>query len=270
MFNYFRRKRRDRWLAQHPIADELWLPVTTMPVLKNLSASELARLREFAAWFLHTKTISPKGDLIFSDPMRVILAAQAVLPILNLGHDAYDDWQEIIIYPSQFLAPTRHVDHIGVVHEGEHALAGQARGDGPVLFSWHDVMEGPWLDGWNVVIHELAHKLDMRNGGHANGYPSLHAGMNHDDWKSAFSDAFAHLQSLSYSDEHSAIDLYAATNPAECFAVLSEVFFERPLVLQENYPAVYEQLSQFYKQDPVERLHPQRYRPVQTYYGAMQ
>lgn len=268
MLNYFRRKRRDRWLAQHPIADELWLPVTTMPVLKNLTPNELARLRELAAWFLHTKAISPKGELIFSDPMRVILAAQAVLPILNLGFEAYDDWQEIIIYPSQFLAHSRHIDPIGVVHEGEQLLAGQARGDGPVLFSWHDVMEGPWLDGWNVVIHELAHKLDMRNGGHANGYPALHARMDHDAWKSAFSNAFAHLEYLAHSGEPSDIDLYAATNPAECFAVLSEVFFERPLLLQETYPAVYAQLALFYKQDPVERLHPQRYRPVPQFYEA--
>jgi Mlc titration factor MtfA (ptsG expression regulator) len=186
---------------------------------------------------------------------------------LNLGHDAYDDWQEIIIYPSQFRTTTRFVDHIGVVHESENVLAGQARSDGPVIFSWHDVMEGPWLDGWNVVIHELAHKLDMRNNGQANGYPILHPGMDHDAWKSAFTDAFAHLQALADANQESPIDLYAATNPAECFAVLSEVFFERPLVLQEVYPAVYEQMSQYYKQNPVERLYPQRYRPVQTHYG---
>ncbi|WP_288843286.1 zinc-dependent peptidase [uncultured Deefgea sp.] len=265
MLNYFRRKRRDHWLAQHPIDDALWLPATTMPVLKNLSVSELARLRELAAWFLHTKVIQASEGIEFSDPMRVILAAQAVLPILNLGFEAYDDWQEIIIYPRPFYADHRHVDAIGVVHESAQLLAGQARGDGPVLFSWNDVMNGPHLDGWNVVIHELAHKLDMKNGGNANGYPALHAGMSEAAWQSAFTAAFADLSSKADAGEHSDIDLYAATNPAECFAVLSEVFFEAPQILQAHYPDVYTQMVLFYKQDTAQRLSPSPYRPISQY-----
>ncbi|QLG89793.1 zinc-dependent peptidase [Chitinibacter bivalviorum] len=244
---------RNWWLNRHPISDELWLPLTTMPILQGLSADELKRLKQIAAWFLHTKAISPTKGIEFSDPMRVVLAVQAALPILNLGFDAYDDWKEIIIYPSQFVSKTRQRDHHGLIHEGEQVLAGQARSDGPVLFSWHDVMEAPWQDGWNVVIHELAHKLDMRNG-YPNGDPPLHYGMKPSDWKAAFSHAFIDLQHRARTGEYSPIDLYAATNPAECFAVCSEVFFEDPHKLNDTYPAVYEQLKLFYRQDPISRL----------------
>lgn len=251
---------RQWWLKRHPISDELWLPLTTMPILRGLKASELQRLKVLAAWFLHTKSISPVKDIEFSDPMRLVLAVQAVLPILNLGFDAYDDWQEIIIYPSQFVTPTSERDRHGFVHEGEQVLAGQARSDGPVLLSWHDVMEAPWQDGFNVVIHELAHKLDMRNG-FPNGNPPLHHGMNQDHWQAAFSHAFIDLQHKARSDEYSPIDLYAATTPAECFAVCSEVFFEDPHTLFDTYPAVYEQLKLFYRQDPKTRLPRVGYRP---------
>jgi Mlc titration factor MtfA (ptsG expression regulator) len=260
MFGFFQRHYRNWWLKRHPIADDLWLPVTTMPILRGLSIDELARLKLLAAWFLHTKSISPTNDIIFSDPMRVVLAVQAVLPILNLGFDAYDDWQEIIIYPSQFVSTTRERDLHGLVHEGKQVLAGQARSDGPVLLSWHDVMEAPWQDGWNVVIHEFAHKLDMRNGS-PNGDPPLHHGMNAKAWKAAFSAAFQDLSQRAQYGEHSSIDLYAATNPAECFAVCSEVFFEDPHTLNDTYPAVYQQLKLFYRQDPLNRLPRVGYRP---------
>ncbi|WP_410497947.1 zinc-dependent peptidase [Chitinibacter sp. S2-10] len=260
MLQLIRNLHRNWWLKRHPIDDTLWLPVTTMPILQGLSSAELARLKLLAAWFLHTKAISPVKDIEFSDPMRVVLAVQAALPVLNLGFDAYDDWKEIIIYPSQFVSPSRERDHYGFVHEGDIVAAGQARSDGPVLLSWHDVMEAPWQDGFNVVIHELAHKLDMRNG-YPNGNPPLHHGMRQKDWQQAFSHAFHDLQHKASHGEYSPIDLYAATDAAECFAVCSEVFFEDPHTLNDCYPAVYRQLKLFYRQDPITRLPRVGYRP---------
>ncbi|WP_081986479.1 zinc-dependent peptidase [Chitinibacter sp. ZOR0017] len=261
MLQLLRHHYRQWWLKRHPIEDALWQPLSTMPILRGLDEGEMKRLRELAAWFLRTKTITPVAGIELSDPMRVILAMQACLPILNLGFDAYDDWHEVIIYPSQFISQTRERDLSGLVHEGEQILAGQARSDGPVLLSWHDVMESPWLDGFNVVIHELAHKLDMRNG-YPNGEPPLHYGMNRDDWKAAFQAAYQDLQWRANAGHPSEIDLYAATDPAECFAVLSEMFFESPQILNANYPQVYRQLQLFYRQDPIARLSRVRYRPV--------
>ncbi|WP_148715122.1 M90 family metallopeptidase [Chitinolyticbacter meiyuanensis] len=263
MFGLFRAQRRKRHLAANPIPDALWREAMSMPLFIGLTGDERARLREQAAWFLHQKTITPLHGLELDDQARVILAAQAVLPILNLGFDAYDDWHEVVLYPGQFLTRDRYTDAIGVVHEGEQILAGQARPEGPVLLSWLDVSQSAWLDGWNVVIHELAHKLDMRgSGGHANGRPLLHKGMDAEAWKQAFSAAFAQLNGLADFNRYSPIDLYAAENPAECFAVFSEYFFETPHAVADHYPAIYEQLKQFYQQDPLARLPRVRYRPA--------
>ena len=119
--------------------------------------------------------------------------------------------------------------------------------------------------GYNVVIHEFAHKLDMRNGD-PNGFPPLHKGMAPADWKRAFSDAYrdflAKVEAAEALPERRMqrvldalpLDPYAAESAGEFFAVASEAFFETPEVLAPAYPAVYEQLRLFYKQDPGARL----------------
>ncbi|SMC24110.1 hypothetical protein SAMN02745857_01752 [Andreprevotia lacus DSM 23236] len=261
MFNFLQRYRRDRFLASQPIPDAIWDRILALPLFIGLTLAEQAGLRQHAAWFLHEKTITLIDGLELSDEQRVLLAAQAVLPILHLGFDAYDDWHEVIVYPGHFRARDRYTDHFGLVHEREQILAGQARPGGAVLLSWADAEASAWLDGWNVVIHEFAHKLDQRNGA-ANGDPPLHKGMSADAWKRAFSNAYNHLVWLAERNEYSPIDLYAAENPAECFAVFSEYFFETPHAIADHYPAVYEQLRQFYKQDPLQRLPRVRYRPA--------
>ncbi|WP_084186801.1 M90 family metallopeptidase [Andreprevotia chitinilytica] len=261
MFGYFKRRKRERYLAGNPIPDSLWQRVINLPLFIGLTDYEHNRLRQHAAWFLHEKTITAVGGLALTDEMRVLLAAQASLPILHLGFDAYDDWHEVILYPGQFVSRDRYTDRSGLVHEYEQVLAGQARSDGPVLLSWMDVNESPWLDGWNVVIHEFAHKLDMRSG-EANGCPPLHKGMSYEAWKRAFSRAYDDLVMRADQDHYSPIDLYAAENPAECFAVFSEYFFETPHAIADHYPAVYAQLCAFYKQDPLARLPRVRYRPA--------
>ncbi|KAF0812753.1 Protein MtfA [Andreprevotia sp. IGB-42] len=261
MFSFVKRYLRKRYLARHPISDTIWQQVIALPLFTGLSAAEKGQLREQAAWFLHKKSITAIDGLEVTPGMRVLLAAQAVLPVLNLGFDAYDDWHEIILYPGLFRTRDRYTDHFGLVHEREQILAGQARSNGPVLLSWADVAESAWLEGWNVVIHEFAHKLDMRSGD-PNGDPPLHKGMSAAAWKRAFSNAYHHLVMLADRGEYSPIDLYAAENPAECFAVFSEYFFETPHAIADHYPAVYEQLKQFYKQDPLARLPRVRYRPA--------
>jgi len=105
------------------------------------------------------------------------------------------------------------------------------------------------------VIHELAHKLDMLNGD-ANGLPPLHSGMHVEEWASAMQQAYDDLnrQLDANPDSETAIDPYAAENPAEFFAVTSEYFFSAPDLLHQAYPQVYRQLSLFYRQDPLARL----------------
>lgn len=265
MFSFLNCLQRDKVLSAPPIADTLWQDICHLPLLRGLNPDELLLLRQHATWFLHDRVFSPANGAQFDDKQYLIIAVQCCLPLLNLGFDCLDDWREVIVYPGEFISRNRTYEsvgeYLGVIHESDEVLAGQARSDGPLLLSWLDCAESPWLDGWNVPIHEIAHKLDMRSG-EANGCPPLHADMDYQAWKSAFSHAFADLKRQDEADEFGPIDYYAAENPAECFAVLSEYFFELPHLLFDTYPAVYQQLQLFYRQDPKSRLTPIKYRPT--------
>ncbi|WP_051304889.1 M90 family metallopeptidase [Chitinilyticum litopenaei] len=241
--------------------DALWQHASSAPLFRGLNQDELARLRRIADHFLASKVITPLDGLQPDAAGLARLAAQAALPILNLGQDAYDDWREVVLYPGQFRGPMRYADPIGVVHEYEETYAGMAHQGGALVLSWQDAQHAVELDAWNVVIHELAHKLDMRSG-YPNGNPPLHAGMDARRWQQVFSQAYGHLQQRADLGHYTSIDPYAAETPAECFAVFSEYFFEWPHTLKREYPAVYEQLQLFYRQDPAARLPDIRYRAL--------
>ena len=122
-----------------------------------------------------------------------------------------------------------------------------------MILSWEDAASVGADAGYNVVIHEFAHKLDMLNGD-ANGFPPLHADMSREVWSEVFTRAYADFCKRVDGDETTVLDPYAAENPAEFFAVMSEAFFQTPLVVKSHYPAVYRQLASFYRQDPALRL----------------
>jgi MtfA peptidase len=246
--------RRDRVLKRAQLDDQLWRgTVAQIPFLRVLSAAEAARLRDLSVLFLHEKHFSAAAGLQLSEPMRLFVAAQACVLILELGLEYYRGWSEIVVYPAQFVPRHQHVDEFGVVHQGEQPYAGEAWLRGPVVLSWEDVEGSHWPDGANVVIHEFAHKLDMLNGA-ANGYPPLHRGMRRETWSQAFGAAYQDFCTRVDRSEYTRIDPYASESPGEFFAVLSEVFFETPAVVRLEYPAVYEQLLQFYRQDPIRRM----------------
>ncbi|MEO7727083.1 MAG: M90 family metallopeptidase, partial [Burkholderiales bacterium] len=183
-----------------------------LPFLGGLTADERARLRETVILFLHQKSVRGAAGLHLDDAMRVFIAAQACILILNLDVDYYRGWVEIIVYPDEFVPTIEYTDEDGVVHVEREARAGEAWLQGPVILSWADV--APAADGVNVVIHEFAHKLDMLNGD-ANGHPPLHGDMRRADWTAAFTAAYADFCRRVDADEAIAIDPYAAESPAE-------------------------------------------------------
>ena len=188
--------------------------------------------------------------------MRAALAAVACLPVLNIGLRAYRGGQTVLVYPGSFLANHVYTDEAGVIHEETAPLAGEAWDGGPLVFSWDDVVESlEALDGYNVVIHECCHQLDMANGD-ANGMPPLPAGMDPSAWSAAFSAAFDALHASLDAGETPVLDPYAAESPGEFFAVACEAFFECPRLLRETLPAVHAQLTAYFHQDPAERLPP--------------
>ncbi|APV50659.1 hypothetical protein BWI17_13755 [Betaproteobacteria bacterium GR16-43] len=264
------------WLRGKPAAEaiavtpELWLRATAPWLfMRGLHDEERERLRGLCERFLAGKHFSGTHGLEVTPLMKVHVAAQACILVLELGIEWYEGWTEIIVYPSQF-APEREVmDEDGVVHVTNDPMAGEAWLGGPVVLSYEDVAmtgdEDARIAGYNVVIHEFAHKLDMRQG-EPNGFPPLHAGMSVAAWRKAFSEAYADFcvmvdeaDALAEEDDGEALDTlpidpYASESPGEFFAVTSEAFFETPELLEPTYPAVYEQFRLFYRQDPLARL----------------
>lgn len=233
------------------IPDALWAStLAALPFLDDLTVNEKKELKMKAEAFLAEKEFSTAGGLDLTDEICVSIAAQGCLPILNLGLAAYREWVGIVVYPNEFVVPRRIEDESGVVHEYDDVLSGEAWEGGPLIISWHDVqMAG---DGYNVVIHEFAHKLDMLNG-EADGMPALHSGIGEGEWQEIFFAAYDDFCRRVDDDEDTAIDPYASTDPAEFFAVLSESFFEVPDLVAAEYPALYHLFCRYYRQDPLSR-----------------
>ena len=246
----FRRWRMRRILKRHPIPHYIWQKVTRrMLVLKGLDAVQMAHLREMTTWFLDKKSITGAHGLEVTQSMKVVVAAQACLLILNLGVDYYDSWVEVILYPGAFRVNHTQMDAMGLVHDEANILSGESWLRGPVILSWDDVEQDTFhfQAGHNVVLHEFAHKLDALNGA-TNGMPPLRRGMSRVTWAKALSEAYDTLCLQVETGEPAFINSYAATSPAEFFAVLSEYFFTAPDILKNCCPSVHKQLTLFYKQ----------------------
>ena len=253
-----------------PIDEALWREATAdWLFLRGFAEEDKARLKGICERFLAMKHFSGTHGLEVDARMQVEIAAQACILVLELGIGWYEGWSEIIVYPSQFAPQREVVDEAGVVHLTNDPMAGEAWLGGPVILSYEDVAltadREVRVAGYNVVIHEFAHKLDMRNGD-PNGFPPLHAGMDPRAWKEAFTMSYEDFrrrveraEALPEPRAQAALDAlpldpYAAESAGEFFAVGSEAFFETPELLAPAYPAVYEQLRQFYRQDPLARL----------------
>ena len=255
MFKTIRRWKQKRILATSAIPEPLWREaLEALPFLAIYTEAELARLRQHVVLFLSAKSIVAARDFQVTPLMRVMIAIQACVLTLNLGSHYYDGWENVVVYPDEFVTGLEYEDEAGVVHRRDEPLAGEAIPGGPVILSWPDVeASADWSSaGMNLVIHEFAHKIDM-HGGEANGCPPLHPDMPRRTWQKTMAAAYAHFRERVEKGEETEIDPYAAESPAEFFAVLSEVFFAEPTLLQMEYPALYRQLAQFYRQDPGSR-----------------
>jgi Mlc titration factor MtfA (ptsG expression regulator) len=262
-----------RALVSRPIRaidESLWRRATAdYAFVQALGPEENRRLRMIAADFLARKTITGVAGQEIDDLVRVQIAAQACILVLELGLDYFGGWSEVVVYPGTFMPKREVIDEIGVVHTTHDTLAGEAWLGGPVVLSYEDVARTGdpvhAIEGYNVVIHEFAHKLDMLNG-QPNGFPPLHKGMSRETWKRVFTEAYLSFcrqvdaaDAREYHDGGAALnalplDPYAAENPAEFFAVISEAFFETPKTVVAGFPVVYDQLALFYRQDPATRM----------------
>ncbi|MDM4766471.1 M90 family metallopeptidase [Pelomonas sp. SE-A7] len=246
-----RRRRRQRLMAQ-PFP-QAWRRILRrrVPQVASLPADLQLRLKGLIQVFLAEKPIIGCDGLTVTDEMRVTIAAQACLPLLGAPRSFYPRLNQILLYPAAFVVDRPVNAPGGVLQEQRRALAGESWVQGQVLLSWQDVVQGAAdpADGQNVVIHEFAHQLDQLKG-HANGAPLLRDRAAYQRWSEVMQAEYQALQWRCAEGLPSLLNPYGATDPAEFFAVASEVFFEQPGELQALHPALYAELGGYYRLDP--------------------
>jgi Mlc titration factor MtfA (ptsG expression regulator) len=254
MWKSLRRWRRGRRLQRLDTSPQAWRQAwSALPLLDGLAADEAARLRELAALLLTEKSFEPVAGFALPPHAAQTIALLACLPVLHLGLDWLHDFTTIVVYPDSFVAEfDDHDETTGVVHRVREARSGESWDIGPLILSWADVADSGRCDGYNVVLHEIAHKLDGRDGA-VNGKPPLHRDMRIAAWSETFLAAFEDHRRNVERGTATALDAYAAEAPEEFFAVATEAFFELPSSLNALYPGVYDQLRRFYRQDPLSR-----------------
>ncbi len=244
--------REARVLARRAIPEALWqLTLARFPFLAWRDAADLAELRRLASLFLDRKEFTGASGLVVDDAMAVSIAAQAVLPVLRLGLAPYDGFVGIVVQPDEVRARREVMDDDGVVHAYDEVLAGEAMAGGPVMLSWRDVEQaGTSADwGYNVVIHEFAHVLDMGDGA-ADGVPPLSSAQARQDWLAVLMPAWDRLGEQVACGYDTLLDPYGATAVEEFFAVASETFFVSPKELRTEHPDLYGLLVRYFQQDP--------------------
>ena len=244
--------REARVLSRRAIPDALWrLTLARLPFLATRSADDLAELRRLASLFLDQKEFTGAGGLNIDDAMAVCIAAQAVLPVLQFGLAPYSGFVGIVVHADEVVARRETTDDDGIVHAWDEVVAGEAMAGGPVMLSWRDVAEsGESADwGYNVVIHEFAHVLDMGDG-EADGLPPLANAAEREAWAAVMDPAYERFCDQVEGGGETLLDPYGATSIAEFFAVASECFFVTPKEMRAEYPGLYGLLARYYRQDP--------------------
>ncbi len=232
------------------IDDAQWQALTARSALfSQLDPHRLARLRERCGEFLARKSFSAAAGHVLDDAQCLAIAAQACLPVVDLGIDWLDGWRELIVYPGGFRVRREHHDeHSGVVTEGDDELIGEAWERGPVILSWADIeadLDDPFA-GFNVVIHEIAHKIDMLDGA-MNGVPRLPASIARAEWIATMQAAYDDFVARVDAGEETLLDPYAAEAADEFFAVACEQYFSDPGVLRQASAGVCELLERLFR-----------------------
>ena len=259
MLSRLKRWRAARFDARHPFPADTWAGARArLPLLARVPEASAQRLGQRAWRFLHDKRLSLHPDLdpaALDSEERLALAAQACL--LTLGwsehehQEAFANVHEVLVLPDAFRRQVEEMDEAGVMHVYEDERAGETFYQGPVVIAFPDLVESGGLDGFNVVIHEFAHKLDMGNSQDVDGFPPLPVAIASREWHREFTAVWQDLQRRLEAGDPTPIDDYAASHPGECFAVCCETFFSAPDRLMEAYPGLYDLLCRYFQQQPL-------------------
>lgn len=250
----WRRGREARALQRRAIPDALWeATLAALPFVAARPPVQRERLRRLASLFLDRKEFSGAGGLVVTDTIALAVAVQACLPVLELGIELYDGFVGIVLHPDAVVAPREVTDEHGVVHAYDEELSGEAMAGGPLMLAWSDVLpvagEAAPATAYNVVIHEFAHVLDMRDG-LSDGVPLLPSAAARREWVDVMTIEYDRFCERVVCGHETVLDPYAAEGPDEFFAVTAEAFFVTPRALTEEQPALYRLLSSYFRQDP--------------------
>jgi len=246
------RRRRLQRLREQPFPQG-WLPIleTYAPVAKHMPEELRRRWHDAIKVFIADKRFIGCDGLEVTDEMRVAIAGQACLMILNRERGGYDEVHWILVYPTAFYVTRQEIDEAGVETVERTLLSGESWDSGRVIIAWDDVWHAAH-EGWegeSVVLHEFAHQLDQESGG-VDGAPALSGHGSYDAWASVLGEEYASLQEKAARGDPSVLDHYGASDPGEFFAVATEAFFEAPEAMRDEHPALYEQLRAYYQVDP--------------------
>jgi Mlc titration factor MtfA (ptsG expression regulator) len=225
--------------------------VRRVPYYRRLPADLQRQLEGQVQVFLAEKSFVGCAGQAIDEEVRVTIAAQACLLVLNRNDYCYPNLREVLVYPGAFAIERIRGEPSGVLQDVRQVLSGESWTRGQVILSWDDVVQGAAIDddGRNVVIHEFAHQLDQEKG-YANGAPWLGSRHRYPRWAEVLGREYARLQYEASTGQPSLLNPYGATAPAEFFAVASEVFFEQPRSMAAMHPDLYEELRHVYRVDP--------------------
>ena len=266
MFKWFRKHRRKK-ILQAPFPSQ-WQAIVTQKVqhYSYLDEEERHRLQQLVQIFIAEKQFEGCGGLEINDEIRVVIATQACLLVLGLPPFQYSELESVIVYPTTVTIPPSRQSIFstgGAIVPDSQAILGQAFLRGPVILVWDTVQRNARHpeQGHNVVYHEFAHVLDMRDGS-ADGTPILYSRKLYRAWVETCSREYAALKEETRKGKKSVLDSYGSVNEAEFFAVATELFFDRPLHMKKDHLQLYNVLSHYYRQDTAARE--QRFRSNQT------
>ncbi len=231
-----------------------------MPLYRRMPEDLRKRLLALTQIFVREKNFVGCNGLEVTDEMRVLVAANACVLLLNRPgvpqSHLYDELMSILLYPTSFIVD-EHDEDEGIVTVSRNELSGQAWDTRRIILSWEDVQRAS-VAPENVVLHEFAHYLDLEDET-MDGAPAVGDASDYAEWSEVFWDAYEELIERVDAGEPTLLDPYAATEPAEFFAVATETFFQSPIELKQAHMRIYEQLSKYYRLDPADwdLAHPQ-------------
>ena len=256
MFAWSKKRLRDRLLAAPFPVD--WSRILRRNVKQYtlLSEAERGKLRDDLRVLIAEKNWEGCSGLAISDEVKVTIAAQASLLLLGFQSRYFELVRSILVYPDAFIAPDHTEIGGGVELVGESSNEGEAWYRGPVVLSWPDALAGGRCEsgGRNLVVHEFAHQLDMENGDVNDGTPLLANRTQYDRWQRIMNAEYERLARNCRRGRSTLLDCYGATDIGEFFAVATECFVQEPSQMRRRHPKLYELLSEFFQQDPADRV----------------